>query len=68
MKRREDARPWGTLLGLMASCLATLAGVAAGVDPDVVLLRALQAGLAAATIWTVARLVFLTVLEASTKR
>ena len=48
--------------------LAREGAVIAGVDPDVVLFRALQAGLAAATIWTVARLVFLTVLEASTKR
>ena len=55
--------PWGTLLALLASCLATLAGAAANVDPDVVLLRALQAGVAAAVVWTVGRLVFVTVLE-----
>ena len=65
---RDQSRPWGTLLGLLASCLATLFGIAAGVDPDVILRRALQAGLAVATVWTIGRLVFLTVLEATTKR
>ena len=66
--RRGESRPWGTLLGLLSACLATLAGAAAGVDPDVVLLRALQAGLAAALAWTIARLVFVTVLDASTRK
>lgn len=66
--KQEQSRPWGTLLGLLASCLATLFGIVAGVDPDVVLRRALQAGLTVAAIWTIARLVFVTVLEATTKR
>jgi hypothetical protein len=63
----QEAKPWGTLLGLLASCLATLSAVAAGVDPDVVLLRALQAGLGVAALWTICRLVFTTLL-AVTKR
>lgn len=59
--------PWGVVAGLLASCVATLAGAAANVDPDVVLLRALQAGLAVAATWTAGRLLFVTVL-AVTKR
>lgn len=64
---RQETKPWATLLGLLASCLATLSGAAAGIDPDVVLLRALQAGLAVAAVWTVGRLLFATLLEV-TKR
>ena len=67
MKRR-DSQPWGTLLGLLAACLATMSGAAAGLDPDVVLLRALQAGLASALLWSVARLIFVTVLDATSRK
>lgn len=66
--RRRDSQPWGTLLGLLAACLATISGAVAGLDPDVVLLRAIQAGLAAALLWSVARLIFVTVLDATSRK
>lgn len=66
--RRRDSQPWGTLLGLLAACLATISGAVVGLDPDVVLLRAVQAGLAAALLWSVARLIFVTVLDATSRK
>ena len=60
--RNQETKPWGTLLALLASCLATLAAVAANVDPHIVLRRALEAGLVVAAAWTVGRLLFAIVL------
>lgn len=34
------ARPWGRIVGLLAACFVTLIGVARGIDPGIILLRA----------------------------
>jgi len=38
--------PWGRTVGLLTACLATLIGVCSGLDPDVILLRAVVSGVA----------------------
>ncbi len=35
--------PWGRISALLAACAATLIGVARGLDPDVILVRAIVA-------------------------
>jgi hypothetical protein len=47
--RSRDSQqiPWGRAIGLLAACLATLVGVQCGLEPDVILWRALIAGIAA---------------------
>ncbi|MEX2285638.1 MAG: hypothetical protein WD648_01035 [Planctomycetaceae bacterium] len=46
MKTRYDHRPWGFAVGLLAACLVTLVGVLSGLDPYVILLRAVAASVA----------------------
>ena len=36
----QRSKPWGSVAALAMACVATLIGVARGLDPDVVLLRA----------------------------
>lgn len=44
-KNKTRGNPWGAILGLCAWCLATLTGVWSGLEPDVILVRAVVAGL-----------------------
>jgi hypothetical protein len=37
---KQLAKPWGSAAALLAACLTTLAGVARGIDPEVILWRA----------------------------
>ena len=37
---KKLAKPWGSAAALLAACLATLAGVARGIDQEVILWRA----------------------------
>lgn len=41
--RRHAAIPWGRAAALLAACFATLTGLVRGVDPDVILFRAVVA-------------------------
>jgi hypothetical protein len=41
----HDTLPWGRTTGLLAACLATLIGVWRGLDPEVILARAVSAGI-----------------------
>lgn len=45
-RQRNTARPWGKASGLLAACFATLIGVACRLEPDVILMRAVVAGVA----------------------
>jgi hypothetical protein len=36
----QSAKPWGSVAALLAACFATIAGVVRGIDPDVILWRA----------------------------
>ena len=40
MKRKPEKRPWGRMIGLLTACAVTLIGVAVGIDPDAILVRA----------------------------
>jgi hypothetical protein len=51
----EPHQPWGPAGGLLAACGATLTGVLRGVDPDVILGRALVSGLVVALVIGAAR-------------
>lgn len=42
--KSKQPAPWGSAIGLLAACLATLVGVGSGLEPDVILLRAAVAG------------------------
>lgn len=42
---RSNSRPWGTTIALFTASVVTLIGVARGLDPDVILLRAAGAAL-----------------------
>ncbi len=42
---RTGHKPWGRVVALAAACAVTLLGVSRGLDPDVILLRALGAAL-----------------------
>ena len=41
----DHDKPWGRIVGLLAGCLVTLIGVAHGIDPGIILLRAVVAAL-----------------------
>ena len=43
---------WGTAVGLLAASLATVVGVATGLDPDTIVLRAAVGGSVAALVAT----------------
>lgn len=47
MMKRNKAKnnPWGAIVGLSTWCLATLAGVWSGLEPDVILARGVVAGM-----------------------
>jgi uncharacterized membrane protein len=34
-------RPWGSAAGLLAACVVTLVGILRGLDPEVILVRAI---------------------------
>jgi len=36
--------PWGKITGFLSACVVTLIGVVRDIDPDVILVRALAAG------------------------
>ena len=38
---RQAAAPWGSVAALLSACFATLAGVVRGIDPEVILWRAI---------------------------
>jgi len=40
-----DNWPWGKMTGFLSACVVTLIGVVRDMDPDVILVRALGAGL-----------------------
>ncbi len=44
-RTRTKMNPWGSAVGLLTACLATLIGVWSRLDPDVILARAVAAGL-----------------------
>lgn len=46
--------PWGSVAALLAGCLVTLIGVIRGVDPDVILLRAVVAAVVLGVLATLA--------------
>ncbi len=41
MSKSVSDRPWGRLAGMLGGCYATLAGMWAGLDPEIILVRAL---------------------------
>jgi len=41
MTEETTTRPWGRIVGLLTACLVTLIGVLCGLEPDVILQRAL---------------------------
>jgi hypothetical protein len=43
-RKTKTNRPWGRLAGLSAWCLVVLVGALFGIDPEVVLVRAVAAG------------------------
>jgi len=44
--KRKQRTPWGAIVGMSTWCLATLVGVWSGLEPDVILTRAVVAGFA----------------------
>ncbi len=44
-RNKTQTNPWGAIVGLFVWCLATLVGVWSGLEPDVILMRAVVAGL-----------------------
>lgn len=47
---QKTRQPWGRLCGLLAACGAITVGMARELDPDVILLRAVIAGVAVGVI------------------
>lgn len=45
MTSANPRQPWGRICGLLAACGVTLMGVVLGHDPDVILYRAVVAGI-----------------------
>ncbi len=43
-RRMKRNSAWGTVAGLLTACSATLIGTVSGLEPDVILLRALVSG------------------------
>lgn len=41
--RRKTVAPWGSVAALLAACFATVAGLVRGIDPEVILWRAVVA-------------------------
>lgn len=52
--RRKSAMPWGGAAALLAACFATIAGLVRGIDPDVILWRAIVAATAVGSLTVVA--------------
>jgi hypothetical protein len=48
--QQPSRQPWGRLCGLLAACGAITVGIARQLDPDVILLRAVIAGIAVGAI------------------
>lgn len=40
---KQSVKPWGSVAALLAACFVTIAGVMRGIDPDVILWRAVVA-------------------------
>ena len=53
--KKKDRRPWGRGLGLLAGCVFVLAGILAGLSPEVILLRAAAVAFACGIAVTVVR-------------
>lgn len=43
-KKKPPPRPWGRIIALLAGCGITLIGIVCGLEPDVIVLRALSGG------------------------
>jgi hypothetical protein len=54
---KQSAKPWGSVAALLAACFATIAGVVRGIDPDVILWRAIVAATLVAALAAVANCV-----------
>ena len=39
-KPRQAAAPWGSVVALLGACFATIAGIVRGIEPDLILWRA----------------------------
>lgn len=52
---RKTATPWGSAAALLAACFATIAGLVRGIDPEVILWRAIVAATIVGTLTVVAR-------------
>jgi len=48
--KRQPARPWGRAAGLLTGCAVTLTGVAIGLNPDVIAIRASCSGILIGTL------------------
>jgi len=54
VRQQSASTPWGRITALLAACFATLLGVARGLDPDVILCRALFAAIVLGAVVAVA--------------
>jgi len=54
VKRSTPKTPLGYIIGLLVACFVTLMGVIRGLDPDVILFRAICAGLVIGVVVTMA--------------
>jgi hypothetical protein len=52
---RDDGTPWGRAAGFLGGCAVTLIGVICGLEPEIILVRAVGAGLATGLIASTAR-------------
>ena len=54
VEARRTIAPWGSVSALLASCVVTLVGVLRGIDPDVILVRAIAGAAVAGSVVAVA--------------
>ena len=57
MHHRYGATPWGGVVAILSACVVTLIGVLRGIDPDVILWRAVIAAAVLGSITAVANCV-----------
>ncbi len=53
MKDKNEKQPWGRVIGLLTACGVTLIGVFYGIEPEIILVRALVAGSVLGTLTTI---------------
>ncbi len=53
MKDKNEKQPWGRVIALLTACVVTLIGAFYGIDPEIILVRALVAGSVLGTLTTI---------------